>query len=60
MKPAFNIGDKVYHNTPESTEGIVVDIIYYYRSSTFRYLVAVGWDSEHNCTEEELSETKVF
>lgn len=61
MKPKFNLLDTVYHCTPESPSGVVIDIAYYYATNHFEYRVAFSadvvsiWYSEH-----ELSKQKKF
>ena len=39
-KPAFNIRDRVYHVTPDSPEGIVIDVQYNYASGIYLYQVS--------------------
>tara|TARA_R110002124_G_scaffold281430_1_gene455737 strand:- start:90653 stop:90790 length:138 start_codon:yes stop_codon:yes gene_type:complete len=39
----FKIGQKIFHVTPDSEEGIITNIIYYYRSEKIVYEVSVGW-----------------
>ena len=61
MEPKYNILDKVYHCTPESPVGIVIDIAYYYATNHFEYQVAFSaesrsiWYHEH-----ELSITRIY
>ena len=38
-EPAYKIGDKVYHVTPESPQGTVIDIVYFYSTDHFEYHV---------------------
>lgn len=57
-EPKFNILDKVYHICSDSPQGIILDIMYYYRSKSFSYLVSWGHDSNSTVWEEELSNTK--
>ena len=59
-KNKYNIGDKVYHITPESPTGIVVDIRYYFSSDDYEYHVA--WSpSEYNWyTGNELTVSKIY
>lgn len=54
-KPKFSIGDKVYHLTPESSPGIIINIIYYFNTQKYTYVVATGWNEESYCDEFELS-----
>jgi hypothetical protein len=56
----YNIGQEIYHKAPESPKGIILDIVYYYRHNECRYLVALGFDNEVLCIEDELSETINF
>lgn len=58
--PKFNIGDEVYHNTPDSKKGIIVDILYYYSTDSFKYLVATDWSEKSFCTDIEISLNKIF
>lgn len=59
--PKFNINDRVYHITPESDCGVVIDIKYSYLTGLFEYHVTFSatleslWYYEH-----ELSATKTF
>lgn len=59
--PKFKIQDKVYHVTPDSPEGIIIDIRYSFLTGVFEYQVAFSateqslWYYEH-----ELSRTKNF
>lgn len=60
-KPVFHIGQLVYHITPESSPGIVNNIMFKYLENYFMYEVAFRpgesslWYYEH-----ELSENKTF
>lgn len=58
--PKFKLYQKVYHITPDSREGIVTNIIYYYRSGNFVYEVSTGFGEEFYCKEEELSNSKSY
>jgi len=58
--PEFKIGEKVYHNTPDSEPGIITNIIYYYLTKALSYEVQVGWGDTYYCREFELSREKVF
>ena len=60
MKNKFNIGDKVYHITPESPIGIVLDIRYYFRSDEYEYLISWGHSDSTYATEDELSVNKRY
>ena len=60
VRPMFKEGQRVWHVAPESETGIVID--WSYRSSTglVYYTVALGFDKEVVCLENELSITKTF
>lgn len=59
--PAFKIGERVYHVTPESEQGVVLDCIYSMRKGTWMYIVTFGPDKEAlSYYEDELSWTKMF
>ena len=58
--PVFKIGQTVYHRTKESEEGLIVDIIYYYSTNDFRYLVSLGFEREVYCKEYELTNEKIY
>jgi hypothetical protein len=58
--PEFEIDQIVYHITPESEPGTVLDMLYHFGKRRYEYLVTTGWSSEVWATEKELSETKVF
>lgn len=59
--PTFNIGERIYHITPESDQGVVLNIRYDYLNNLHEYLVTFSatneslWYYEH-----ELSKTKVY
>ncbi len=60
-KPKYNIGDYVYHITPESDKGVVLDCIYSARKKEWEYLVTFGVNQESLMYyEDELTETKIF
>lgn len=56
----YNIGDYVYHNTPDSQKGLIIDVKYSFKNENFRYLVAVGFENEYDCDEDEITKDKVF
>lgn len=59
--PKFNIGDAVYHVTPDSDKGIVINIKYEYLTSLHEYQVAFSADTESIWYyEHELTTTKTF
>lgn len=59
-EPEFNIGQKVYHVTPDSPQGIVTDAIYSLLNKRWVYSVAFGVKEEMECLEFELSTNKTF
>ena len=61
-EPQFKINDLVYHKTPESGKGIVVDITYSILTNLYRYNVMFGRSSDDDvwCYEHEISETINF
>jgi hypothetical protein len=59
-QPKFNIGDRVYHNTPDSEEGLIMDILYSLRYREYVYTIVVGFEHNYECLEDELTDEKVF
>ena len=60
FNPKYNIGDKVYHITPESREGIILDISYNVVTNQISYLISIEFDTQVWAIEMELSKSKVF
>lgn len=60
INPKFDIKDIVYHVTPESPKGIVIDWRYYRVTNEYHYLVSIGFGQEFWCTEHELAIEKQF
>lgn len=60
FKTRFNIGQEVYHITPESPKGIIIDILYYSESKEVRYAVVWNYNDESICKEIELTEDKTY
>lgn len=60
MTNRFNIGDEVYHVTPDSDKGIVVEVTYVFSTGNCVYTVATGWNTEFICSEHELTDSKTF
>lgn len=61
IKPKFKIGQKVYHVTPDSDQGVILDCIYYLRSDRWMYMVTFGPDKNPiEYYEDELSTSKTF
>jgi len=60
-EPVYKIGDRVYHSTPDSEQGVVIDVCYYFLSKQYQYQVAFSpvvaslWYYEH-----ELQTNKTF
>lgn len=60
-KPKFQIGERVYHVTPDSDQGVVLDCIYSLRSGRWMYLVTFGHDKNPiEYYEDELNTNKTF
>lgn len=60
-KPKYNILDTVYHITPESPKGIVLNIKYLYLENRHEYLVSFGAVNDNMwCYEHELTTQKTF
>lgn len=60
-RPKFNIGDKIYHITPESDLGVVLDCRYSMRENAWSYIVTFGAEKESLLYyEDELSTSKTF
>ncbi|WP_019540555.1 hypothetical protein [Proteiniphilum acetatigenes] len=59
--PKFNIGEKVYHITPDSDQGVVLDCRYSMREGSWSYIVTFGAEKEALLYyEDELSTSKTF
>jgi len=56
----FDIGDEVYHITPESDKGIVVEVTYVFSTGKYHYTVATSWNTEYVCHEHEITAHKNF
>lgn len=60
-QPLHNIGDRVYHNTVDGQQGVVIDCTYSQRSDEWTCLVSFGFGGESMfAVKEELSKTKVI
>lgn len=60
-EPRFKIMDEVYHITPESPKGLVLDVIYSFRTNLFEYVVTFSAERDSLVyTEQELTSNKVF
>ncbi|KKL55266.1 hypothetical protein LCGC14_2257110 [marine sediment metagenome] len=60
MKNKYNIGDIVYHNSPDGPQGLIVD--WKFQAYTGLYSYLVGWNEKESnwYVDIELSITKVF
>ena len=58
--PKYNIGDEVYHITPGSEKGVIIEITYSHAFNVLTYLVSLGYGIQHECAEHELSENITF
>ena len=58
MNPKFNIGETVYHSTPNSDSAIVIEVIYSYLLDRHSYVVSTGFGIEFECMEHELTDEK--
>lgn len=58
----FNIGQYIYHKTPDSDKGIIIDIHFSVLNGRAQYIVAFGSeaDAEARYEEFELSPDKLF
>mgnify|MGYP001320356691 FL=1 len=56
----FNIGDKVYHATPESDCGIIIDAEYSLRYNRWAYIISTGFGENKYALEDEICSSKVF
>lgn len=58
---AFDIGETVYHISPESPKGLVLNAYYNLKHKEWTYLVNFGLELDNKiCVEEELSLLKTF
>jgi len=60
FEPKYKIGQPIFHKTKESDEGLILDITYSHLRRQIYYVVALGFNDEVTCIEQELSETKNF
>ena len=58
--PIHNITDKVYHITPDSPQGVVVDARFNLLDARWEYLVTFGVGQTANYFDHELSTHKLF
>lgn len=48
----------VYHVTPESPKGVIIERRYYPDTNEWEYLVSYGFNTSAWCDEEELTEKR--
>jgi hypothetical protein len=53
-EPKFKLLQEVYHITPGSGKGIILDITYYFSINAFKYYVTFGINNDAWCVEEKL------
>ena len=58
--PKFQIGDRIYHVTKESEQGVVIDATYFLRTANWIYVVSFSPGIECHLYEDEISESKIF
>lgn len=60
FETVFNINDDVYHVTPDSPVGVIIDIHYSVINNIVEYEVAFGHGNIIFCKEHELNRDKRF
>lgn len=60
IDPLFKLGEEVYHITPDSPKGYVVDIQYSFLSKIITYVVTFGPGNEQHLIDAELSRTRNY
>ena len=59
--PKYEIGERVYHITPESYPGIILDCRFSVRENAWSYIVTFGPEKESlQYYEDELTQSKIF
>lgn len=56
----YEIGQRIYHLTPESNVVLILNISYNVRTREIQYLIALGFNEEVWAFEQELSIDKVI
>ena len=56
----YNILDRVYHVTPDSAVGVIIDIQYTFSTCQYLYLVSFSTEESVWCMEHELQLNKSF
>ena len=61
-EPIYNIADEVYHKTPESGKGIIIDINYSLLTRMYKYNVVFGRAPEDDvwCFGHELCNNQTY
>jgi len=52
--PKFELNQQVYHITPGSSKGTVLDIAYYLSIKQYKYYITFGINNDCWCVEQEL------
>jgi hypothetical protein len=56
----YKIGQDIYHVTPDSPKGVIIDASYSFHTNKVSYAVAWDFSNESICAEHELTEDKIF
>lgn len=59
-RPKYSLGQIVYHICPESRSGVVIDAKYSLRYEKWFYTIALGFEEDVYCLEDELSNKKTI
>lgn len=59
-EPKFKIAQPIYHITPESSEGFVLDVRYSYLTGLHEYVVAFNHEASLTYYEHELSAHRTY
>ena len=59
-KPKYYVGDMVYHITPESDKGVIIDVKYHFYTGHFEYQVSFSQSESLWYYDCELSKNKSF
>lgn len=60
QNPKFNIGDRVFHITRDSDEGVILNTIYYVRQRGWIYIVTFSPGTECELFEDEIITNKIY
>jgi hypothetical protein len=58
--PKYAIGERIYHVTKESDEGVIINILYSLRFHTWVYVVTFKAGDSCELFEDEISRSKIF